>query len=65
MSMEARAYIRKQMKNHIRCLAVVGRKKFVRSLFKIISSFVDIGLEMKIFEKEEEAVKWLLEKITD
>ncbi len=61
MTAEARKLLVKHLKDDVRCLAVIGRKKFVRSLFDIISSFVDIGVDMKMFDKETKAEKWLFE----
>lgn len=63
MTIEARKYIMIHMKDHIEVFAVIGRKKFVRSIFKIISAFVDLGVEMQMFEGEEKAEKWLHSKL--
>lgn len=63
MSANARKLVMKHMKDHVAIFAVIGRKKFIRSLFKVISTFVDIGVEMQMFESEVEAEKWLRTKL--
>lgn len=62
MTPEARHYVVKHTREHVSCLTIIGRKKFTRSLFKIFTSFIDIGVEMKMFDSEQKAEKWLFEE---
>lgn len=60
MTPEARKYVIKHLKDNVQCIAIIGRKKFIRTLFGIFNSVVDIGVHMKMFESEEKAEKWLI-----
>lgn len=63
MTNEARSYIMKHMKDNVAAYGVVGRKQFVRSVFAVVSKFVDIGVELNMFENEAEVEKWLRTKL--
>lgn len=59
MSAEARKYVVKHLKDNVQRIAVVGRKPFIRGLFKIFSSVINIGVEMNMFESEKKAERWI------
>lgn len=62
MTSEARKHVVKHLKDHVQSIAIVGRKKFIRTLFSIISSVVNIGVNMKMFDSEEKAENWLIQE---
>ncbi len=59
MTIEARNYIIRNMKTQLACLVIISRKKFVRTIFSIVSSVKNIGVNMKMAKSEKEGENWI------
>lgn len=59
MSKEAREFSSTQTKKYFNRIAVVGHALTVRFLVNFLNRFYKFDVEMRLFSKEEEALRWL------
>jgi len=59
MTTEAKKHVIDHFKTHVERVAIISRKRFVRTMFLFFRSIKDIGVEMKMFKNEEDAKEWI------